>query len=208
MSPGVQTPPTLLRTVGLEAYSLPLRLSWDYLCVWKGPGTRGSGWVQLLLLASQYLGLGPGSARPQFPNLSNGDHGRTCLQKVVGRWSEIGSVWAGQWCTDERLINASCCFYHWELCEVPVCRCRMRLRPTRIVYFLFPVRNITHDKFDNLDYLCWVTKIYDSCCLLFAFLLCHLKILLGPCNIWLEDKPFWDCVFLIFTSPRAPCRNG
>lgn len=49
-------------------------------------------------------------------------------------------------------------FYHGGLCEVLVCRftiCHIR---TCIVYFIFPVKNITHDKFDNLDYLCWCNK--------------------------------------------------
>lgn len=81
------------------------------------------------------------------------------------------------------LKNTGHSFLCQELCEVPVCRFRIRLRLTRIVYFLLPVRNLTHDKFDNLDYLCCVTKIYDSCWLPLAFLLCHFKILLGPCNI-------------------------
>lgn len=57
--------------------------------------------------------------------------------------------------------------------EILVCRFRIWFILTCIVYFLFPVKNITHDKFDNLDYLCWVTKIYDSysvgCCLHFSY---------------------------------------
>lgn len=141
-----------------------------------------------MLLESDNLGSDPVSARPPFPNLQNGDdavNNGACFQKVVGRWSTIRSVmrWAGQWHTDWYIQAA---VFNWELCEVLVYRFRICLIPACIVCFLFPVKNITHDKFDNVDYLCWVTKIYDSCWLLFTFLLCHLKILPCPCNIFLR----------------------
>ena len=106
--------------------------------------------------------------------------------------------WAGQWHTDWYIQAA---VFNWELCEVLVYRFRICLILACVVYFLFPVKNITHDKFDNVDYLCWVTEIYDSYWLLFTFLLCHLKIL--PCpGLWLSAPAMAD-IRWVLQSPRT-----
>lgn len=158
-----------------------------------------------MLLESDNLGSDPVSARPPLPNLQNGDdavNNSACFHKVVGRWSTFRSVMRWARAVAPWLIHTSiqAAVFNWELCEVLVYRFRICLILTCIVCFLFPVKNITHDKFDNVDYLCWVTKIYDSYWLLFTFLLCHMKILPCPCNIWLEYELFWGCVLLLVVS--------
>lgn len=42
-----------------------------------------------MLLEPDYLGLGPSSAMPQFPNLMKRANGSTCSQEVVGSLNEV-----------------------------------------------------------------------------------------------------------------------
>ena len=115
------------------------------------------------------------------------------------RWARAVAPW---------LIHTSiqAAVFNWELCEVLVYRFWICLILTCIVCSLFPVKNITHDKFDNVDYLCWVTKIYGSCWLLFTFLLCHWKscLVLATSD---ENMSFSEVVSYSLLSPESSMKE-
>lgn len=142
---------------------------WWYLCIsWTQVG--GSVFASVVMEIAWVCGL---VLLSLFRNLQNGEKGSACFQMggCRGQMRQGVMSWAGPWCREELSGRFPC-----GDCEVLACRFRACLILICIVQFLFAVRNITHDKFDNLDYLCWVTKIYDYCWQLFAFLSCHLEM--------------------------------